>query len=283
MGVTLGYWQSLLLGLVSGLTELLPVSAPAHRALLLRMLGQDSAGSVMLLFLHAGALLALYQNLRSQMRYLNRQRRLAALPMRRRKRQPDRQSVLELRLLRSACLPMLALILLSGLLPGWFESFPVLSVILILNGIMLYLPSRLPTGNKSAHWMTRLDALLMGLAAGLGGLPGFSSLGAAASVAQIRGADRQKSLNWALLMTLPALLAWMLLDGYGIVTAAAGGGLGIEPLFLLRCVLAMAAAWAGAYGAILLLRFMSVNLGFSGFAYYSWGAALFTFILYLTT
>lgn len=283
MGVTLGYWQSLLLGLVSGLTELLPVSAPAHRALLLRMLGQDSAGSVMLLFLHAGALLALYQNMRSQIRYLNRQRRLAALPKRRRKREPDRQSVLELRLLRSACLPMLAMILLFGLAPGWFESFPVLSVILILNGILLYLPSRLPTGNKSAHWMTRLDALLMGLAAGLGGLPGFSALGAAASVAQIRGADRQKSLNWALLMTLPALVAWMLLDGYGIVTAAAGGGLGIEPLFLLRCVLAMAAAWAGAYGAILLLRFLSVNLGFSSFAYYSWGAALFTFILYLTT
>ncbi len=281
--MTLGYWQSLLLGLVSGLTELLPVSAPAHRALLLRMLGQDSAGSVMILFLHAGALLALYQNLRGQIRYLNRQRRLAALPKRRRRREPDRQSVLELRLLRSACLPMLALILLFGLVRGWFESFPVISVILILNGILLYLPSRLPTGNKNAHWMTRLDALLMGLAAGLGGLPGFSTLGAAASVAQIRGADRQKSLNWALLMTLPALLAWMLLDGYGIVTAAAGGGLGIEPLFLLRCVLAMAAAWAGAYGAILLLRFLSFNLGFSGFAYYSWGAALFTFILYLTT
>ena len=42
------------------------------------------------------------------------------------------------------------------------------------------------------------------------------------------------------------------------------------------------ASYGGAYLAILTLRFLSVNLGFSGFAYYSWGAALLIFILYMS-
>ncbi len=282
--MTLGYWQSLLLGLVSGLTEFLPVSAPAHRALLLRLLGPDTADNITLLFLHAGALLALYQNLRGQLAHLNRQRRLAAIPKRRRKRQPDHQSIMDLRLLKTACWPMLALFLLSTLVSRWTGGLPFISVMLILNGILLYLPSRLPAGNKNAHWMTRLDALLMGLAAGLGAVPGFSTLGAAVSVAQTRGADKQRSLSWALMMCIPALIAWMALDGYGILSTVMGPGLGqLELLFFLRCALAMLGAWAGAYLGIFTLRFLAVSMGISGFAYYSWGAALFTFILYLTT
>jgi hypothetical protein len=40
-------------------------------------------------------------------------------------------------------------------------------------------------------------------------------------------------------------------------------------------------AYIGAYFALIFLRFMSVKLGFSGFSYYCWGAALFAFILYM--
>jgi hypothetical protein len=46
--------------------------------------------------------------------------------------------------------------------------------------------------------------------------------------------------------------------------------------------LASLTAFVGSYLGITFIRFLAVKVGFSGFAYYSWGAALFAFILYLT-
>jgi undecaprenyl pyrophosphate phosphatase UppP len=60
----------------------------------------------------------------------------------------------------------------------------------------------------------------------------------------------------------------------------AGGA--ITGAWILSGVLAMIVAAPIAYLCIMFLRFLSVKVGFSGFAYYSWGAAMFTLILYLT-
>ena len=84
----------------------------------------------------------------------------------------------------------------------------------------------------------------------------------------------------ALLLSIPALVLLLIFDVIGAFTA---GLAGITFLVILQCILAAAAAWFGASAAIMLLRFLSVKTGFSGFAYYSWGVALFTFILFLTT
>ena len=47
------------------------------------------------------------------------------------------------------------------------------------------------------------------------------------------------------------------------------------------CMMAAAASFGGGIGAILLMRFLSVKTGFSGFAFYGWGLGLVSFILYL--
>jgi hypothetical protein len=48
-----------------------------------------------------------------------------------------------------------------------------------------------------------------------------------------------------------------------------------------NCAGALAAAFLAAWLGLTLLRFMAVRVGFSGFAYYSWGFALFTLLIYL--
>ena len=50
----------------------------------------------------------------------------------------------------------------------------------------------------------------------------------------------------------------------------------------LCCITAALMSFIGAYLGICMIRFIAVRVGYSGFAYYSWGLALLTFILYLT-
>ena len=48
-----------------------------------------------------------------------------------------------------------------------------------------------------------------------------------------------------------------------------------------KCILSVLGAGCGSYFGIMLMRFLAVKVGFTGFAYYSWGAALFSFVMYL--
>ena len=67
-------------------------------------------------------------------------------------------------------------------------------------------------------------------------------------------------------------------DVYSIAAFGAAGSFGqIVPY-----ILAGIAAFLGAYLSVILMRFLAVKIGFSGFSYYCWGAALFVFVLYLT-
>ena len=127
--------------------------------------------------------------------------------------------------------------------------------------------------------MTGFDSLLIGLCGGLGMLPGISRTGFATTAALIRGADRQQALNWSYLLSIPILIGLMILDIYGMITF---GVASLSFSLFLQYLASAAVAFGGAYFAIHFMRFIAVNAGFVGFAYYSWGAALFSFIFYLT-
>ena len=71
--------QTILFGLVSGLTEILPVSADAHQAILTKLFGQTSA-PLLQLIVHAAVLIALSQHCGEQIgQLLREQQRGSAL------------------------------------------------------------------------------------------------------------------------------------------------------------------------------------------------------------
>ena len=79
-------------------------------------------------------------------------------------------------------------------------------------------------------------------------------------------------------MTVPTILFLLVLDLISVFTV---GLTALSFWLFIGYILSISAAFAGGYIAIKLMRFLLVNSGLSGFAYYSWGAAAFTFILYL--
>ena len=274
----LSWLQSLLLGLLSGFAELVPVSSQAHEGILLRLFGAGSATPAFELFIHIAVLLALLTGLWNSLNRLRREQRIARIPRKRRSRQPDRKLLMDMRLLKTAVLPMLVVMILRIRFGERKMDAVWLSVFLILNGILLYIPQHLPAGNKDSRMLSRLDGVGMGVAAGLGALPGVSGVGASISFLSARGADRQYAADITLLLCIPVMIISLALDAYAVVLTGFGG---LSGGLLFKYVLAAAAAYIGAYSGIVLTRFLAVKIGYTGFAYYSWGLALFAFILYM--
>ena len=79
-------------------------------------------------------------------------------------------------------------------------------------------------------------------------------------------------------LCVPALLISICMDLYGLFVTGVGG-MGL--LSVLMCLLSCCTAYFSGALAIKLMKTLVANKGFSGFCYYSWGAALFLFILYL--
>lgn len=269
--------HSLFYGLISGFTEFLPISPDAHRHLFAELTGVGQGHLPHRLFSHIGGLLALLLVCKPQIDKLLRERRIATLPVKRRKRQPDVKSLAEIRFLRTAGWMLLLSIPGFVMISRFGQPLWLVAVLLLLNGVILYVPQFLPGGNKEALSLSAADSLLTGVAGALGRFPGISGIGTAMSALKIRGADWQYALQMCLLLSVPAFLIAMGCDVYGMVLAGAGISFG----YILHYLLTTLSAFAGAYFGIIFMRFLAVKAGFSGFAYYCWGMALFSIFLYL--
>ena len=275
----MSWLESLIFGFISGLTEFLPISAPAHQSMMLRLFGAENGIGLIQLMIHIAILLALFTCCSEDFGGLYREIRLKKMSRRRRKRKSDARKTLDIALVRSAFFPMAIGFIFYPMASSYQNKLNFMALFMLLNGILLYIPLHMRSGNKDSRAMSRLDGTLIGFGAALAVLPGISRIAAASTVATARGADRQHALRWALYITVPAILILMGFDFRDIVVQGAGihsfGG-------FIQAIFTAGAAYCGAYAAILVMRFMAVNAGFSSFSYYCWGAALYAFILFLT-
>lgn len=272
----LSWFEHLVYGLISGFTEFLPVSAVAHQAIYSVMIGAEDYPWLRLAA-HLGSLAALIFVFIPILSRYRRERKIARTPKKRRRRQPDHATMMETKVLRTASVSMLLVFLGYGFVYNLYERLWLLALLMAANGIMLYLPQYLPGANKRAESMSGLDSMLIGLSAGLGIVPGFSRVGFGSSTALMRGADKQYAGELGLLVCIPALIAMLILDCVAGVSAAVT----MSGVMIFGCITAAITSFIAAYFGIFLVRFLAVKAGFSGFAYYCWGLALFTLIIYL--
>ncbi len=268
----------ILYGLVSGFSEYTPLSASGHQALFPMLLKFDSNWPMLRFFVHAGAVAALVLLSRQRLMHLYQQMRLVALPPRQRKRPPDMDAVLDVRLISTALLPALVGAIASAFLAKASTSLLMLALMLLGGAVLLYVPDYVPGGNRKTGAMTPLDGLLLGLCAGCSVIPGISRVGLMLAVGLLRKCDREYILDMTLLIAGGMLAAMLPVDLFHAVFT---GFSGFTFVRLLGCLLAAGAAFGGSVGAILMMRFLAVKTGFSGFAFYGWGLGLFSFMLYL--
>ena len=275
----LNLFESIIYGFISGIMEILPVSGQAHRNLMLQLLGQPDEQVLLRMMIRIGILAALYYGCQNHILRMVRARKLSRVPKRRRKRPLDMRSLMDASLLKTMAVPVVLALLFYGRISQLNEKRILVSVMLFLNGVILYVPQFLPGSNRDSRTLSRVEGLWMGLGGAMSLLPGISATGAAASIGSICGVDRNYGLNMTFLMCMILTAGLMIHD----VLALIGLGLsGLTFMALLGYILAVAAAFGGELLGIRLLRAICANRNFGIFAFYCWGVSLFTFILYLT-
>lgn len=274
--MNLGWLESLLYGFISGLADILPVSSRAHQILLLKCFGANRTSGLQDLMIHLAIIGGLYFVCQKHILRMTRARRLSRVPKRRRRRPLDTRSLMDLSLLKTMLVPVILGLLVYQYAMTLQGSLVWVVVFLFVNGIILYAPQFLPSGNRDSRTMSRVEGLLMGLGGAFSVLPGISAMGAATSIGSVCGVDRHYALNMALMMNMGISVGLAVHDIIGI----SGNGIGeLSFLILLRYILSAGAAFGGTVLGAKIMRHLAGNSGYSILGVYCWGLALFTFIL----
>ena len=269
---------SIVYGLLSGITEFFPISARAHQRIMLHLCGRTTRDPLQDLLVHIAILISLLYFSRSM---LNKMRLLRnRINDRRYQRAHFRKNAFDSRLIRTASVPLLIGSLLYIATLKFENSLPTVALFLILNGAILLLVEHIPHGNRDASTMSGMDGIIMGVGGSLAFLPGLSRTGMISAYCVGRGADKQTAINWAITLAIPALAVMIFLD---IILLITSGIVATSFATVIGYFFGAMAAFGGTYLGITLVRIVLSRSGFSGFAYYSFGAALLSFILYLIT
>lgn len=266
--------NSIFFGLISGVAQFLPISASAHQKLYLLFSGSGQPHPLQMLFIHIGCIAGIITNARYLLNLL-----FKATRYRSRSRSGNRAELFDVRMIKTSALPLLLGFVILSLFNPLPDNLIVLIILLLINGIVLYIPERMLLGNKDARFMSVLDSCLIGVSGALSALCGISGIGIMYSASVARGADRKHAFRWAIMLSFYVLCAWSVFD---LIYAFSYTGDPIRFIGILCWLISGLFAYLGSCIGIQVVHFLSFRNGISGFAYYSWGAALLVFILYLT-
>lgn len=271
--------ESIIYGFVSAIAEFLPVSSCAHQILIRYIFGFDTRDPIQDLLVHIGILLSVFVSFKEVIFRLNRSFKSPKRGKRRR-HQTEGKNAYDLRLIKTASVPLILGLLLSFVTQAFEENLLYLLAFLTLNAVILFVADHSSHGNRDSRTMSALDGIFMGVLGSLSIFPGISRTGMIASYATMRGADSQNASTWAVLIGVPALFFAIFFDIYNVFSL---GIAAITFTSIIGYLLAGAASFFGGYVGIALLQAVLNRSGFSGFAYYSLGAAFMSFLLYLLT
>ncbi len=258
-------WQAVLLGVVEGLTEFLPVSSTGHLKALEGVMGVDVGDNGVVGFtavIQVGAIAAVLV-------YFARDIARLVTAWARGLVRPEARAERDYRFawwVIGATLPIVVVGLLAKpLIDGPLASLWVVALSLVLGSVALWWAERVGTHLRSEDEITFTDAMLVGSSQILALLlPGFSRSGATLSVGMVRGLDRVAATRLSFFLSIPAL------TGAGIyeLKDAVGGSASVVPLAVGTLV-----SFVVAYASIAwLLRFVSTHT-FRGFVIYRLGFA----------
>ncbi|MCS7197129.1 MAG: undecaprenyl-diphosphatase UppP [Candidatus Bipolaricaulota bacterium] len=191
----------ILLGILQGLTEFLPISSSGHLALAEQLLGVRTPGIVFEIFVHFGTLLSVVWVFRERIL------RIVLAPV---------GGGTELRLLGilivgSIPTGVLGLALDSVAEAAFVRSWAVGLGLLITAGVLTLVERRDSIQAKSLDQLSWRDALWIGLAQGIAVLPGISRSGSTIAMGLLCGLRRQDAAEFSFLLFIPAILGATLL------------------------------------------------------------------------
>lgn len=186
----------IILGIIQGVTEFLPVSSSGHLVIMQKLIGVTEQALAVSIFLHLGTSLALVIFFFKDILNLLRNTRLLSY--------------------------IIIVTLVTGIIgisgKGFFEKLfnspRLVAVALIFTGIILILTRKFMEKKRSA--LNIKDALILGLTQGFAIIPGISRSGITISTLLFRGLDRETSFRFSFLASIPAVFGAAILEAKDI-------------------------------------------------------------------
>jgi undecaprenyl-diphosphatase len=196
----LDYLQTLLLALIQGITEFLPISSSAHLILPFDILGWKDQGLAFDVAVHLGTLIAVIIYFWRDLVGLL----LGFFQQVSGKRNAEGQFAIQLIV---ASLPIVAMgLLLKSLVENELRTAEVIAYSTVIFGIVLYIADRMSKRQLAENELTLSHALLIGVAQCLALIPGTSRSGITMSAALALGYTRQSASRISFLLSVPTIL-----------------------------------------------------------------------------
>jgi len=269
--------EGILLGIVQGLTELLPVSSSAHLVFAQSLIeGFRQPGVLFDVMLHVGTTLAVALFFRREIGEIL----VALLPKGYRRSLSGRIDTalndgwvgtrrrLLLYLVVATAITGAIGFSFKDIIHELFESVAFAAAMLLVTGVLLFLSDRVKNPVRTEAEMNLLDGIVIGVIQGIAVLPGISRSGSTITFGLFRGLEGQTAARFSFLLSIPAIAGAAILEARhaeavppGEMTVYAAGAL---------------AAAVVAYMTLTFLFFVVRKRNLRFFAYYCWivGAAV---------
>jgi undecaprenyl-diphosphatase len=239
--------QAIVLGIVQGLTEYLPISSTAHLRIVPAFMGWEDPGAAFTAVTQLGTMAAVLLYFRADLWRIARTW-TASL------RRPELRSELDARMgwyivLGTIPIGIFGLVFADQIESGARDLY-LIGTTLIVLGLVLLLAERVAARDRSIEDITRRDGILIGFAQALALVPGVSRSGATITAGLFLGFDRASAARYSFLLSVPAVVVSGLFE---LRKIGEDEGTGVGPT-----ILATIAAFIVGYASIaFLLRWLA--------------------------
>ena len=247
--------QALVLGILQGLAEFLPISSSAHLTLAPWLFGWPDPGLAFDVALHVGTLVAVLWYFRTQWISL-----IAAAVRLVKQGRPKTEEERRVIFLIIATIPgAIAGLALEKYADTAFRDPKLVATVLIVMGVVLWVVDKAASRDRSLETMRWTDALLIGLAQMFAIVPGVSRSGSTITAGRALRFTREGAAVFSFLMSMPIIAAAAILKVPHVLKT--------EGLSTPLVVGVIASAISGWLAITVLLRFV-VNRSYGVFAVY---------------
>ena len=267
--------EAIILGIIQGFTEPLPVSSSAHLVIIPALIpGFQPPGIFFDVVLHIGTLIAVVFFLRRDIVNIIASLMPAQWPTGSRTTNAGERTAnrrMALLIVVATVVTGVIGVLFKDRIEHLFESVETTAVMLLITGILLFLSDRVKKTDRRKGDMNLTDGIILGLVQAVALIPGISRSGSTITFGIFRGLERETAARFSFLLSIPAIA------GAAVLKAAEMGQIPSGDLPALGAGF-LSAAVTGFFA--LKLFFVMINrTGLGIFAYYCWFAGAATLII----
>lgn len=257
MSFLLSNIQAFILGIIQGLTEFLPISSTGHLYIGRHLFQLDDAGLFLDTMLHVGTLLAIF------VVYKNEFWQMICRPFS--------------KLTMIMVVGTIPAVIIGFLLKDYFEEISKTGITIgwefLVTGLILWFAEKAKKGNKKLENISYSDAFIIGTFQAAAIFPALSRSGLTIAAGLMRKLDRETAAYFSFLLSTPAILGGIVLQGKEIFTGQ------VESVTLTGLFIGTVASAIFGYLAIVGMVNYLKKKSLKIFAYYVWFVGIFIIIL----